>query len=137
MLNALGPVIVQATLQMGNTILGVSDLSFIGLGIEAPIPEWGSMLAEARAQMMKGANVMDGDAQESLAVYYHACSMLVNCQMLSYFGAVLANNGCTPKANEKVLEPKVAYLLRVLMASCGLYTKAGEFAFRVGQPACM
>ena len=50
--NALGPVIVQATLQMANTILGVSGLSFIGLGIESPMPEWGSMLAESREQMM-------------------------------------------------------------------------------------
>lgn len=50
--NALGPVIVQATLQMANTILGVSGLSFIGLGIESPVPEWGSMLAESREQMM-------------------------------------------------------------------------------------
>lgn len=50
--NAIGPVIVQATLQMANTILGVSGLSFIGLGIESPMPEWGSMLAEAREQMI-------------------------------------------------------------------------------------
>ena len=50
--NAVGPIIVQATLQMANTILGVSGLSFIGLGIESPTPEWGSMLAESRSQMM-------------------------------------------------------------------------------------
>ncbi len=50
--NSLGPLIVQATLQMGNVILGVSGLSFVGLGIESPTPEWGSMLAEARENMM-------------------------------------------------------------------------------------
>lgn len=49
--NAIGPLVVQATLNMATTILGVAGLSFIGLGIEAPIPEWGSMLSEARDQM--------------------------------------------------------------------------------------
>lgn len=49
--NAVGPIVVQVTLHMATTILGVAGLSFIGLGIEPPIPEWGSMLAEAREQM--------------------------------------------------------------------------------------
>lgn len=49
--NAIGPLVVQETLNMATTILGDAGLSFIGLGIEAPIPEWGSMLSEARDQM--------------------------------------------------------------------------------------
>lgn len=49
--NAIGPIIVQATLNMGTTILGIAALSFIGLGIQPPTPEWGSMLADARSQM--------------------------------------------------------------------------------------
>lgn len=49
--NAVGPIVVQATLNMATTILGVAGLSFIGLGIEAPIPEWGSMLSAAKSQM--------------------------------------------------------------------------------------
>lgn len=46
--NAFGPIIVQATLQIGSALLNVSSLSFIGLGIEPPAPEWGSMLSEMR-----------------------------------------------------------------------------------------
>lgn len=49
--NAIGPIIVQATLNMASTIIGIAGLSFIGLGIEPPIPEWGSMLSEGKAQM--------------------------------------------------------------------------------------
>lgn len=49
--NAIGPIVIQVTLHMATTILGVAGLSFIGLGIEPPIPEWGSMLAEAKEQM--------------------------------------------------------------------------------------
>lgn len=49
--NAVGPIVVQCTLHMATTILGVAGLSFIGLGIQAPMPEWGSMLSEAKEQM--------------------------------------------------------------------------------------
>jgi peptide/nickel transport system permease protein len=49
--NAIGPIIVQATLHMATTILGIAALSFIGLGIQPPTPEWGSMLSDARDQM--------------------------------------------------------------------------------------
>ncbi len=49
--NAIGPIIVQATLAMGTMILTVSSLSFVGLGIEPPSPEWGSMLAEGKDKM--------------------------------------------------------------------------------------
>ncbi len=49
--NAIGPIIVNATLSLANVILSISGMSFIGLGIEKPMPEWGSMLAEAKAQM--------------------------------------------------------------------------------------
>ncbi len=49
--NAIGAIVVQVTLHMATTILGVAGLSFIGLGIEPPVPEWGSMLAEAKEQM--------------------------------------------------------------------------------------
>lgn len=49
--NAIGPIIVQATLNMASTIIGIAGLSFIGLGIEPPIPEWGSILSEGKTQM--------------------------------------------------------------------------------------
>lgn len=49
--NALGPIIVQATLNLAGTIIAVAGLSFIGLGVQPPTPEWGSMLSEARTFM--------------------------------------------------------------------------------------
>ncbi len=49
--NAIGPIIVQATLNMANTLLSISALGFIGLGIPSPLPEWGSMLAESKDMM--------------------------------------------------------------------------------------
>lgn len=49
--NALSPVIVQATLGVSNAILSIAGLSFLGLGVEPPTPEWGSILSSARMYM--------------------------------------------------------------------------------------
>lgn len=46
--NSLAPIFVQTTLSIVNAILTISMLSFIGLGIQPPTPEWGSMLAMGR-----------------------------------------------------------------------------------------
>lgn len=46
--NAIAPVIVQATLSMGGTILAAAGLGFLGLGVQPPTPEWGAMLGQGR-----------------------------------------------------------------------------------------
>ena len=46
--NAMAPIIVQATLGVANAILSAASLSFIGLGIQPPTPEWGAMLSAGR-----------------------------------------------------------------------------------------
>lgn len=47
--NLLAPVLTQALTQIGTTMIGLSGLSFLGLGVVPPTPEWGAMIAEARA----------------------------------------------------------------------------------------
>lgn len=46
--NCLSPIIVQATLRVASAIISASSLSFLGLGVPAPAPEWGSMLSSGR-----------------------------------------------------------------------------------------
>lgn len=46
--NCMSPMIVQATMGVAQTITTASGLSFIGLGVQPPIPEWGAMLSGAR-----------------------------------------------------------------------------------------
>ncbi|MBE5775619.1 MAG: ABC transporter permease [Clostridiales bacterium] len=46
--NTLAPLIVQSTLKFGDAILCIASLSFIGLGIQPPTPEWGSILSNGR-----------------------------------------------------------------------------------------
>ncbi len=52
--NCLPPIIVQATLAMGYALLTMSALSFIGLGIQPPQSEWGSMTAEGAQYIVTG-----------------------------------------------------------------------------------
>jgi peptide/nickel transport system permease protein len=49
--NALGPIVVGATLAVGNAIVIESSMSFLGLGVQPPTPTWGNMLMDAQASM--------------------------------------------------------------------------------------
>lgn len=46
--NCMSPLIVNVTTRIGGAIIGVASYSFIGLGVPKPIPEWGTMLSEAK-----------------------------------------------------------------------------------------
>lgn len=50
--NVLASVLVQTTLSVANAIMQTASLSFLGLGVQAPIPEWGAMISGARAYLM-------------------------------------------------------------------------------------
>ncbi|HSL60380.1 MAG TPA: ABC transporter permease [Desulfotignum sp.] len=50
--NVLAPIIIQTSLGMGTAILFAAGLGFLGIGVQPPTPEWGSMLGSARAYMM-------------------------------------------------------------------------------------
>ncbi len=52
--NCMAPLIVQATLGFSTAILDAAALGFLGLGAQPPIPEWGSMLANARQFVLGG-----------------------------------------------------------------------------------
>ncbi len=46
--NSFSPLLVSATMSIGNVIMAAAMLSFIGLGVQPPTPEWGSMVAGGR-----------------------------------------------------------------------------------------
>jgi peptide/nickel transport system permease protein len=51
--NAIGPIIVESTLEVGYAILEESGLSFLGFGIQPPTPSWGNLLSNAQEHMTK------------------------------------------------------------------------------------
>lgn len=52
--NCLSPVIVQATLLLAIGIIIEAAVSFVGLGVQPPVPSWGNMLADARNYLLSG-----------------------------------------------------------------------------------
>lgn len=56
--NCIGPIIVQASLTLGNSILTVASLGFLGLGVEPGQPEWGAMLSDARSYIISAPHVV-------------------------------------------------------------------------------
>jgi peptide/nickel transport system permease protein len=55
--NSLAPIIVQTSLRMATVLLTASGLSFLGLGVQPPDPEWGAMLSNARSYMINAPHV--------------------------------------------------------------------------------
>jgi peptide/nickel transport system permease protein len=56
--NAFPPLVVLASLHVGHTILSIASLSFLGLGVQAPTPEWGAMLSEGKQFIFTYPHVM-------------------------------------------------------------------------------
>ena len=72
LINCMGPIVVQVTLYVANAILTISALSFIGLGIAAPTPEWGNMLASGRSYMRDNAYIV---MAPGLAIFFTILSL--------------------------------------------------------------
>ena len=70
--NAVGVIIVNVTLNIAKIIIYESTLSFLGLGMPPPQPEWGLMLSEAREFMRKAPHLM---AFPALSIIVTACSV--------------------------------------------------------------
>ena len=56
--NIVAPALVGTTMSIGNSIMGAAGLSFIGLGIQPPTPEWGAMLSNARNYVTQAPYMM-------------------------------------------------------------------------------
>jgi len=56
--NILQPILIQATIGMAGAILAESTLSFLGLGVLAPVPSWGAMLNDARSHLFDAPHMV-------------------------------------------------------------------------------
>ena len=56
--NGISPMIVQATMAIAGSILVAASLSFIGLGVQPPLPEWGAMLSEGREYIRSSPHIV-------------------------------------------------------------------------------
>jgi len=74
--NILEPVLINALTQIGTTMIGISGLSFLGLGVVAPQAEWGSMISEARAYIQIAP----------WAVLFPAAAAVITIVVFNYLG---------------------------------------------------
>lgn len=66
--NIMPPLLVLSTLEMGWAIMNISSMSFLGLGVQAPMPEWGMMILEGKSYVRTNMELM---------IYPGICIMVV------------------------------------------------------------
>ncbi len=74
--NSLAPIIVQASLGVARAILSAASMSFIGLGIQPPNPEWGAMLSAGRSYIRNFPHM----------VFYPGLAIMITIFGLNLFG---------------------------------------------------
>jgi glutaminase len=89
----------------------------------------------ATAHLMLHFGMVEPRIDETTDLYFRQCSYKITSDDLSVMAATLANNGINPKSQDRALLSEHVKSLLTLMFTCGLYTYAGEWAFRVGIPA--
>ena len=77
--NLLAPVLTNALTHIGTTMIGLSGLSFLGLGVIPPAAEWGSMISEARAYIQIAP----------WAVIYPSVATIITIIIFNYLGDVI------------------------------------------------
>ena len=89
----------------------------------------------AIGHLLKNVDLIDGDVEEVLDLYFQQCSVLLNARDLATMGATLANLGTNPVTGKEVLSFDSVRDVLSVMFTCGMYDFAGEWAFRVWIPA--
>lgn len=88
----------------------------------------------AIAYLMRAFGNFDNDVIPVLNNYFHACALKMSCVDLAKTFSYLANKGVSVQTGKQIVTPTQTKQLNALLATCGLYDGAGEFAYRVGMP---
>lgn len=89
----------------------------------------------AIAHLLRNFNILDGDPEDALDLYFRLCSVAVTCRDLAVMGATLAHNGVNPLTSRSALDPANVRRVLSVMSSCGMYDASGAWLYDVGMPA--
>jgi len=89
----------------------------------------------ALAYFMKSTGILEGDVEEILDAYFKLCSIEITCKDLANIAYVIAKDGFNEETGQQLFEPKIARIVRTVMALCGMYDASGIFAVEVGLPS--
>ncbi len=87
------------------------------------------------AYLLKSDNVLEGEPEEILDVYFRACSVMITARNLAHYGMILSNHGVDPATGEQVVDSQIVRIVTTLMMLCGMYDESGEYAVKVGLPS--
>ena len=89
----------------------------------------------AMAHLMLNFGMIDKDIDAALDLYFQQCAVMVTCGDLATMAATLANHGKNPITQTQAVNEDYVRDLLSIMYTCGMYNRAGEWAYRVGIPA--
>lgn len=88
----------------------------------------------AIAYLMKAYGNFENEVDKVLQSYFNACAIRMSCVDLARAFIYLANRGVPLGATTPLLPARTTKQVNALLATCGLYDEAGDFAYRVGMP---
>ena len=89
----------------------------------------------AMAHLMLNFGMIDHNIDAALDLYFQQCAVMVTCHDLAMMAATLANQGKHPLTQQQAVNPDYVRDILSVMYTCGMYNRAGEWAYRVGIPA--
>ncbi len=89
----------------------------------------------AISHLLRGFDILGGDPDAALDLYFRQCSASVTCRDLAFMAATLANGGVHPVTGVRALSSGYVESVLSVMTSCGMYDYAGEWTYLVGMPA--
>ena len=89
----------------------------------------------AISHMLRSYDILTGDPEPALDLYFQQCSILVTCRDLAIMAATLANGGINPMTGQRAVQQRYVEPILSIMSTCGMYNSAGEWIYDVGMPA--
>ena len=89
----------------------------------------------AMAHLMLNFGMIDQNIDAALTLYFQQCAAMVTCHDLAMMAATLANQGKQPITQKQAVNADYVRDILSIMYTCGMYNRAGEWAYRVGIPA--
>lgn len=89
----------------------------------------------AIGHLLRNYEIVDGDPEPALELYFKQCSVQVDCRDLALIAATLANGGVHPRTAARAVSAEFISPILSVMSTCGMYDFSGEWVYRVGLPA--
>ena len=89
----------------------------------------------AIGHMLRNFNMIEGDPDDVVDLYFRQCSIEVTCRDLAVMAATLANRGVNPVTGRQALRGEYVESVLSVMSTCGMYDFAGSWIYRIGMPA--